>query len=57
MGLIETSLGKIVVLDQDDLVECAVLAQHMIGTVIEKKWSVDEALSLIRNTHSVNLKG
>ena len=71
--LTETSLGKIVVLDQDDLVECAVLAkealerkldridvpmkpldvlvQHIVGMAIEKKWSVSEALSLIRNAY------
>lgn len=71
--LSDTSVGKIVVLDQDDLVECAVLAkealegnldricipekpldvlaQHIVGMAIEKKWSVDEALSLIRKAY------
>jgi ATP-dependent Lhr-like helicase len=66
----EVSIGRIVVLDQDDLVECTVLAkeamdrkldrvdipekpldvlcQHVIGMAIEKRWSVDEVLSLIR---------
>ncbi|HID42395.1 MAG TPA: ATP-dependent helicase, partial [Archaeoglobaceae archaeon] len=71
--LSDTSIGKIVVLDQDDLVECAVLAkealegnldriyipekpldvlaQHIVGMAIEKKWSVDEALDLIRRAY------
>ena len=66
----EVSIGRIVVVDQDDLVECTVLAkealdrrldkiyipkkpldvlcQHIVGMAIEKKWSVDEALKLIR---------
>jgi len=66
----EVSVGRIVVVDQDDLVECTVLVkeamernldrieipkkpldvlcQHVVGMAIEKKWSVDEALSLIR---------
>ena len=69
----ETSKGRIVVLDRDDLVECVVLAkearegrldkikipenaldvlaQHIVGMAIEKKWSVDEALSLIRKAY------
>ncbi|MDI9646581.1 MAG: ATP-dependent helicase [Archaeoglobales archaeon] len=69
----EVSVGRIVVLDQDDLVECTVLAkeakkreldrikipkkcldvlcQHIVGMSIEKKWSVDEALALIRNAY------
>ncbi|MEM1514103.1 MAG: ATP-dependent helicase [Candidatus Thermoplasmatota archaeon] len=69
----ETSKGRIVVLDRDDLVECVVLAkearegkldkvkipenaldvlaQHIVGMAIEKKWSVEEALSLIRKAY------
>ncbi|MBC7081450.1 MAG: ATP-dependent helicase [Thermoplasmatales archaeon] len=69
----ETSKGRIVVLDRDDLVECVVLAkearegrldkvkipnnaldvlaQHIVGMAIEKKWSVEEAYSLIRKAY------
>lgn len=69
----EVSVGRIVVVDQDDLVECTVLAkearerrldrvkipkkcldvlcQHVVGMAIEKVWSVDEALALIRNSY------
>jgi len=69
----ETSKGRIVVLDRDDLIECTVLAkealsghldkimipqnaldvlaQHIVGMAIEKKWSVDEAISLIRKAY------
>ncbi len=69
----EVSVGRIVVVDQDDLVECTVLAnearkrrldririprkcldvlcQHVVGMAIEKKWTVDEALALIRNAY------
>lgn len=69
----DASRGRIVVLDQDDLVECTVLAkealdrkldrieipqkpldvlvQHVVGMAIERRWSVDEALSLIRNAY------
>jgi ATP-dependent Lhr-like helicase len=69
----EVSVGRIVVVDQDDLVECTVLAkealerrldrikipkkcldvlcQHIVGMAIEKKWTVDEALALIRNAY------
>ena len=69
----EVSVGRIVVVDQDDLVECTVLAkeamerrldriripkkcldvlcQHVVGMAIEKKWKVDEALSLIRKAY------
>ncbi len=69
----ETSVGRIIVVDHDDLVECSVLArealerrldrihipekpldvlcQHVVGMAIEKKWSVDEALNLIRRAH------
>ena len=69
----EVSIGRIVVVDQDDLVECTVLAkealdrrldriyipkkpldvlcQHIVGMSIEKKWSVNEALKLIRSAY------
>ncbi len=69
----EVSIGRIIVLDQDDLVECTVLAeearnrrldriripkkcldvlcQHLVGMAIEKKWSVEEALALVRNAY------
>ncbi|MDI9610997.1 MAG: ATP-dependent helicase [Archaeoglobales archaeon] len=69
----EVSIGRIIVLDPDDLVECTVLAkeamdrnldrikipencldvlcQHVVGMSIEKKWTVDEALALIRNAY------
>ncbi|MFP3946618.1 MAG: ATP-dependent helicase [Archaeoglobaceae archaeon] len=71
--LADVSRGRIVVLDQDDLVECTVLAkealdrkldridipqkpldvlvQHVVGMAIERRWTVDEALSLIRNAY------
>ncbi len=69
----EVSVGRIVVVDQDDLVECTVLArearerrldrvkipkkcldvlcQHVVGMAIEKVWTVDEALALVRNAY------
>ncbi|MEM0353068.1 MAG: ATP-dependent helicase [Archaeoglobaceae archaeon] len=69
----EISVGRIIVLDPDDLVECTVLAkeamernldkiripencldvlcQHVVGMAVEKKWSVDEALSIVRNAY------
>ncbi len=69
----EVSVGRIVVVDHDDLVECTVLAkealerrldrihipkkpldvlcQHVVGMAIEKRWSVDEALELIRRAY------
>jgi len=71
--LYETSVGRIVVVDQDDLVECTVLTkeaierrldrieipqkpldvlcQHVAGMAIEKRWSVDEALAVIRQAY------
>lgn len=71
--LVDVSRGRIVVLDQDDLVECTVLAkealdrkldrieipqkpldvlvQHVVGMAIERKWTVEEALSIIRNAY------
>ncbi|MCX8172410.1 MAG: ATP-dependent helicase, partial [Archaeoglobaceae archaeon] len=69
----EVSVGRTIVLDPDDLVECTVLVkeamernldriripencldvlcQHVVGMSIEKKWTVDEALALIRNAY------
>ncbi|WP_230972477.1 ATP-dependent helicase [Archaeoglobus neptunius] len=69
----EVSVGRIVVVDQDDLIECTVLAeearerrldriripkkcldvlcQHVVGMAIEKVWTVDEALAVIRNAY------
>jgi len=69
----ETSIGRLIVVDRDDLIECTVLAkgamdrkldrikipmkpldiliQHIIGMSIEKKWSVDEALKVIRRAY------
>ncbi len=69
----ETSKGRIIVLDRDDLVECTVLArearqgrldrvhipsnaidvlaQHVVGMGIQQKWTLDEALTLIRRAY------
>jgi len=69
----ETSVGRIICMDRDDLVECAVmiqqayqyfldktripqncldvLAQHLMGMSLEKKWNVKEAFNLIRNSY------
>lgn len=69
----QTSIGRLIVVDRDDLIECTVLAkgallrkldrvkipmkpldiliQHLIGMSIEKKWSVDEALRIIRRAY------
>ncbi len=66
--------GEMIVLNRDDLVECAVmlyaakkrlldsftvpknaldvLAQHIMGMSITRKWDVDEAYSLIRGTYA-----
>ncbi len=68
----ETSKGRIIVLDRDDLMECLVLAkqardraldnirmpqnpldvlaQHLVGMSLEKKWKLDEAFELIRKS-------
>ncbi len=68
-----TSKGRIVVFENDDLVECAVLSraahrkaidrvtipsncldvlsQAVVALSIERKWDVDEALSLMRNSY------
>jgi ATP-dependent Lhr-like helicase len=71
--------GRIIALDRDDLVECAVmlrcarerrldeimiprncldvLAQHIVGMGLAKKWRVDEALGVIRRSYPYrNLK-
>jgi len=69
----KTSQGRLVVFDNDDLVECAVLcraahrkhidrvsiptnsldvlAQTLVGMSLEKKWSFDEAFSLVRRAY------
>lgn len=69
----DTAKGKIVVLDRDDLVECAVmlrcakerrldeidmpsncldiLAQHVVGMGLARRWRVEEALRVIRRAY------
>jgi len=69
----EVSKGRIICLDRDDLVECAVmvreaykghldktqipknaldvLAQHILGMAIEKKWKVEEAYKVIKRSY------
>ena len=69
----DTARGRIVVLDRDDLVECAVmlrcarrrqldeidttgrcldiLAQHIVGMALSKKWSVLDALRVVRRAY------
>lgn len=69
----DVARGRIIALDRDDLVECAVmlrcarerrldeiqipkncldiLAQHVVGMGLTKKWKVDEALGLIRRSY------
>lgn len=69
----DISIGRIIVLNRDDLIECAVmlhyakqrlldrfhmpkncldvLAQHIVGMAISKKWSVDDALRLVRRAY------
>ncbi|HLI46925.1 MAG TPA: ATP-dependent helicase [Geobacterales bacterium] len=69
----DVSIGRIIVMNRDDLVECAVmlhyakkrlldrfymprncldvLAQHIVGMAINKKWNVDEALRVIRRAY------
>ncbi len=66
--------GEVMVLNRDDLVECAimmdsvlkkhldsfvvpknaldVLAQHIIGMSLTKKWNIDEAYNLIRSVYA-----
>jgi ATP-dependent Lhr-like helicase len=70
----EVSKGRIVVVDRDDLMECAVLAklalerkidriripknpldvlaQHIVGLSLERKWGVEEALRLVKRSYS-----
>lgn len=70
----EVSEGKIIVVDRDDLVECAVLAklalerkidrvriprnpldvlaQHIVGMSLERKWGVEDAYKLVRRSYS-----
>ena len=70
----EVSKGRVIVVDRDDLIECAVLAklamdrfidsvripekpldvlaQNIVGMSIEQRWSVDEALKLIRRAYN-----
>ncbi len=69
----QVSIGRLIVVDRDDLIECTVLAknamdrkldrvkipmkpldilaQHLIGMSIEKKWRVDDALRVIRRAY------
>jgi ATP-dependent Lhr-like helicase len=71
--LSETSVGRVICMDRDDLVETAVmfkkayeyfldkiqiprncldvLAQHLMGMSLEKKWNIKEAFNLIRNSY------
>lgn len=70
----ETSKGRIIVVDRDDLIECTVLAraalerkidkvripknpldvlaQHLVGMALEKKWKIDEAYRVIRRSYT-----
>ncbi|MDH7594282.1 MAG: ATP-dependent helicase [Methanomicrobiales archaeon] len=69
----DTAKGRVIVLDRDDLVECAVmlrcaksqlldemdlpfgcldiLAQHLVGMSLVKRWGVKEALSVIKRAY------
>ncbi|MEM5805450.1 MAG: DEAD/DEAH box helicase [Candidatus Aenigmatarchaeota archaeon] len=69
----ETSIGRVICLDHDDLVETTVmakkayeyfldkiqipqncldvLAQHIMGMSLEKKWNIKEAFNLIRRSY------
>jgi len=69
----DVSIGRVIVMNRDDLVECAVmlhyakqrlldrfhmprncldvLAQHIVGMAINKKWNVDDALRVIRRAY------
>ncbi len=73
-GVGEESKGRFMVFDNDDLVECAVLAksaidheidrvfipsnpldvlaQTVVGLSIERKWDIEDAYGLIRNSYS-----
>ncbi|ADI32204.1 ATP-dependent helicase [Staphylothermus hellenicus] len=70
----QVSKGRVIVIDRDDLVECAVLvkaayqhkidrvripknpldvlAQHIVGLSLEKKWDIREAYKLIKRSYS-----
>lgn len=72
-GVGQTSKGRMIVFEKDDLVECAVLtrealnhnidrvnipennldvlAQTLVGMSLEKRWGVDEAFSVIKNSY------
>ncbi len=73
-GVGQQSKGRFMVFDNDDLVECAVLAksavdhdidrvsipenpldvlaQTIVGLSLEKRWDIEEAYSLIRNSYA-----
>jgi ATP-dependent Lhr-like helicase len=75
----QVSKGRVIVVDRDDLVECAVLvkaayqhkidrihiprnpldvlAQHIVGLSLEKKWDIREAYRLIRRSYSFHTLG
>ncbi|MEN3000200.1 MAG: helicase-related protein [Acidilobaceae archaeon] len=70
----EVSKGRVIVVDRDDLVECAVLAksaserlidnakipekpldvlaQHLVGMSIERRWSIEHAFRLVRRAYN-----
>lgn len=70
----ETSKGRVIVVDRDDLLECTVLAklalqrkidririprnpldvlaQHIVGLALEKKWRIEDAYRLVRRTYT-----
>ncbi|MEW5760449.1 MAG: ATP-dependent helicase [Candidatus Thermoplasmatota archaeon] len=72
-GLLDTAKGRIICMDRDDLVECAVmlkcakqrqldnmqipkncldvLAQHVVGMSLTKKWNAKKAFELIRKSY------
>jgi ATP-dependent Lhr-like helicase len=72
-SLHEISRGRVICLDRDDLVECAImvkkskeywldrfnmprncldiLAQHLVGMALEKKWNIDEAYQLVKKAY------
>ena len=72
-SLNRVSIGKIIVVDRDDLVECTVLAkaaidrkidrvkiprnaldvlaQHIVGMSLERKWSIEEAYRLVKRSY------
>ncbi|MDI6707702.1 MAG: ATP-dependent helicase [Candidatus Thermoplasmatota archaeon] len=72
-GLLDIAKGKVIALDRDDLVECAVmlkcaqqreldkmqvvrncldvLAQHIVGMALTRKWNVKEAFEVVRSSY------